>query len=110
MREIKFRAWNYKISKMLYNVQLCGHSGKVTSAFSAHDYPVMQYTGLTDKEGVELYEGDIIENEDLDKRLILYCLNGFEMRIMNGNRDSRGTTWHFTFKIIGNIHENPELL
>lgn len=57
MRQIKFRAWNG--SHMINKVSI-GSDGKVPSAHSSHDWPVMQFTGLKDKNGKEIYEGDII--------------------------------------------------
>jgi hypothetical protein len=101
MREIKFRAWD-KFNKLI----------KESVMPSRRDYPesqyeLMQFTGLKDKNGKEIYEGDIC---DLDGEKVKiswsnldsgFCLEwGYKSRI--------GLSIHL--EVIGNIYENPELL
>ena len=72
-----------------------------------------QFTGLTDKNGKRIFEGDIIEN--IDGRAIVFfdktpC--GFYMRFLDAYDDTpldMGEMWDET-EVIGNIHDNPELL
>ena len=74
---------------------------------------VGQYTGLTDKNGKRIFEGDIIEN--IDGRAIVFfdktpC--GFYMRFLDAYEDTpldMGEMWDET-EVIGNEHDNPELL
>ena len=79
---------------------------------------VGQYTGLTDKNGNRIFEGDIIEAHfdelfpDLATTLIVVWSDyGWFGRDMEGNVDSLECKWVSDFfEIIGNIHDNPELL
>ena len=58
MREIKFRAWIAKDNEMQYGVSL---NSLGQHAQQGEDAIIMQYTGLKDKNGKEIYEGDILE-------------------------------------------------
>ena len=119
-REIKFRAWDGSRIRSWEDITL-------TLGFHHFlwnkelDIELMQFTGLKDKKGKEIYEGDIIhygyyENKDknglelLDKPMNFkvwweqlscsWCANG-RLVAYNGI---------YPFKIIGNIYENPELI
>lgn len=110
-REIKFRAWVAKSVEMIYE----GWNGDMFYSkreifAQGEDAEIMQFTGDKDVTGKESYEGDIVENENGDKRLIKWAVTGFEMRLLDGSRDkTNNTIWWFKYTNIGNIYENPEL-
>jgi uncharacterized phage protein (TIGR01671 family) len=70
---------------------------------------VGQFTGLMDKNGTKIFEGDIVKRRDYDVRYIFYGVCSFRHTKPNGyahDLEGRGD-W---FEVIGNIHDNPELL
>ena len=106
----KFRAWNKEDKEMIY-------SGKHLWNFFM-DYeefmqePLMQYTGLKDKNGVEIYESDIVTRADSKKGVVDFGRHLFDgtARASQGYYFGDGYTLDGTLEVIGNIYENPELL
>ena len=108
-REIKFRAWNGR--DMNYSPDLITPEGKL-SPKGIGWLIIMQFTGLHDKNGKEIYEGDIVRLKNQNIGKIIYQTEHMRY-VVNGE------TKFFSFvltanirrtEIIGNIYENPELL
>ena len=121
----KFRAWNGK--RMIYTetyphrrLMVSFSSGKpMLDGEPQHDWTLMQSTGLKDKNGKEIFEGDILQSPYDGARLwVEYQAPAFVMRFNNKAGKKSGRWVVFTFhheekqfhEIIGNIHQNPELL
>lgn len=126
-REIKFRFWN-KLTEKIQD-DMAWDSGYVNEMLADPDMVPMQFTGLTDKNGKEIYEGDIVrafywegerkkhfgstldipdgENEDLS--IIKWQPTRF---YLDGAIVSKsvGDIHQDDIEIIGNIYENPELI
>ena len=122
MREIKFRAWLPKVKKMEYGIEKDGDLGDILadSNNGGEFYKVMQYTGLKDKDGNEIYEGDIIEykkiNEfDSDYRgYVLFDKSSWRVNWEDDlciiRKDLEFWAVERNIEVIGNIYENPGLL
>lgn len=113
MREIKFRAWDKDAKKMFeagYMYPAINFGGSVFDRQDGEEQSLdeqivlMEYTGLKDKNGKEIYEGDVIEwssgngNKDRMEMKFYERHQGFMPYI------------NYSSEIIGNIYENPELI
>ncbi len=143
MRELKFRAWDNVTERILngvtpipqkdgnnilvapngYNIiSQRGDNANVETEFCFGDYEIMQYTGLKDENGKEIYEGDIVP--------CVYAFDGCVDHVMKVEWDDRRCgffpRWDYgkchqkgvtktmydltSLEVIGNIYENPGLL
>lgn len=107
-RTIKFRVWD-KINNNFYSKEIL--DALPLKVFLASEN-IQQFTGLLDKSGKEIYEGDIIQyqhpKEDKNKVLVRWTTEEYDNHpgfIINDTYAQCGS-----FEIIGNIFENPNLI
>ncbi len=132
-REIKFRAWHKKteimfdvmeinfVNKLVECYKDHGKAGCIHAGFKLNKIEVMQFTGLKDKKGVEIYEGDILKatSQNIDLAIVeigeyledaeaTYC--GVFIKLKDGKEYGLSSQETEFAEVIGNIYENPELL
>lgn len=73
---------------------------------------VGQFTGLYDKNGKEIYEGDIVKRTDGYSYIVKYEFGSFYTRLIGGDKEDVYRLALFNNKtvIVGNIHDNPDLM
>lgn len=123
-RVIKFRAWDKEEKKMYFDVQNNYDNIREQTCFQDNNLELMQFTGLKDKNGKEIYEGDIIKAKhdvgDYDIGSVVYGRKGAFCidlpKVATGIKSPLLNYIHgimfdeSDIEVIGNIYENPELL
>lgn len=117
-REIKFRAYSshnhkmYPVSNIEWDIDgriwVTADDGKNGIELIDEEAHLMQYAGLHDKNGREIYEGDVVKNEygkvmevQYDPRSAAFGVGDYYFGTIGSGK---------TLEVIGNIFENPELL
>lgn len=131
-RDIKFRAWSNELEQYFYapsdSWSLVFHdTGNLIQMWCSDglvdEIPVdviEQFTGLTDKNGNEIYEGDIVKNDTSDLTEVRFyiedigscgcCYSVFDGSGFAAFDDNYSGFYLTECEVIGNIHQNPELL
>lgn len=120
-REIKFRAFSGISMVESDEFTIDGDTGAVRlTSYSSYGEPtelmdswtLMQYTGLKDKNGVEIYENDVLVKLHCDAGVVEFLNGSFSCKV----KTPKGYRWYHIgdnaeiSAVVGNIHENPELL
>lgn len=133
-RIIKFRAWNKEKRKMflpylVFNSRGSSPSSKYacqeqwedgsTQGWLFEEVELMQFTGLLDKNGVEIYEGDVVDIHPVNpfrgaptrRNIVTWINGGLFLKSIDGSILGHGELpSSHRIEVIGSIHEDPELL
>ncbi|MDR3148755.1 MAG: YopX family protein [Oscillospiraceae bacterium] len=123
MREILFRGKSVKTKEWLYGSYISKYYGNdyifpqdppcdsfhLEANFNYHVDPntIGQYTGLTDKNGTKIFEGDIVRPDDWDAAPVVWDFSSWWLEYPEGYEVLADIP---DAVVVGNVHDNPELL
>ena len=116
-REIKFRAWDIENKRRIFegiHVDFLGQVVVINKKIATHhrNLILMQFTGLKDRHGVEIYEGDLLKGNQ-GNFVVKFELGRYVATFPSGSTIQNLLTFLLSNReteVIGNIYENPELL
>lgn len=126
MREIKFRAWYEEDKEMqrVTDIYFNKKTGEIESFVTKGEkcnyhtdldnHILMQYTGLKDQNGVEIFEGDVLYFEPyethINDRVVQNIDGAYHGRLIRSGYSKLLAECVYETKVIGNIYENNDLL
>ena len=118
MREIKFRFWDIEFKKMFKDHEMVKKSITINEFFCSEYSPVkiMQFTGLQDISGKDIYEGDIVEMKNWEPKKYQIVFKEGAFCLANNKNEFRGDIHYIHHantpqaEIVGNIFENQDFL
>lgn len=118
MKEIKFRAWDKELNRMCDVIQLGTkdiivnyiEEDEISGYLPIDRFEVLQYTGIKDKNGTEIYDKDIVEYIEDGIYEVYQHDSGAWMAGGNVIWEEINEVGLNPYKVMGNIYDNPELL
>lgn len=110
-RVIKFRVWHARTKEMDYDPG--ASDGSINGIFDPKGMPdceIMQFTGLLDRNGKEIYEGDIVITYPISPNIMHIDPFAQEVKWLNDRQNRWNIDGYQTHRVVGNIYETPELV
>jgi len=107
-RELEFRCYDLTRDLMIYDSFLINWKGQLHNRPNNPNYIIMQYTGLSDKDGVKIWEGDIVKTEESDDVYeVIFYMGAFRSATLPNKIQVYDIGIHHihNLEVIGNIYE-----